>query len=133
MATVGGNAKAERDFLRGAGSFLLFRLGGRFHFAFPLQGDQAPTCIVHLRQVNGSRQDADFLSHTIDLFHGSLLEGVFFRCGGRAFPQSIKAILMPQLEKMEAIESKRLVARAKESVGLPASVGGMRVLRCRTP
>jgi len=29
---------------------------------------------VHLRKVNGGRQDADPLSHTIDLFHGSLLD-----------------------------------------------------------
>ena len=100
MAAVGGNTKAEGDFLRGDRSFLLFGLGGSLHFAFPFQSDQAPTRIVHLRKIDGGRQDADPLSHTINLFHGSLLDP---GRGWMDLPDIDLAIPMPLNSEIELI------------------------------
>src|SRR5258708_37840728 len=132
MAAVRGNAQAEGDFLGGAWSFALLGLAGSLHFAFPFQSDQAPTRIVHLRQISGSRQDADPLSHAIDFFHGGLPLWRFPDAEERTFPHKIRAICMPQAGTAEAAETKRLPARGRGLACLPASAGGMKVSRCRT-
>src|SRR5260370_8112499 len=95
MAAVRGNAQAEGDFLGGDWRFALFGLAGSLHLALPFQSDQAPARIVHLRQVNGGRQDADPLSHAIDFFHGSLPLCRFPDAEERTFPHKIRAIFIP--------------------------------------
>src|SRR5712664_216623 len=133
MAAVRGNAQAEGDFLGGAWSFALLGLAGSLHFAFPFQSDQAPTRIVHLRQVSRGRQDADPLSHTIDFFHGGLPLWRFPDAEEPIFPHRVRAICMPQAGRAEATESKRLPANGTASADLPTSAGGIKVSRCRTP
>ncbi len=81
VAAVRGDAQAEGNLFAGFCDGRLFGDAGNFDFTFPFEGDEAPAGIVHLGEVDGSRQDGDLLTHAIDLFHGSLHEGRLF---GRA-------------------------------------------------
>src|SRR5260370_33121327 len=121
MTAVGGNAQAEGDFLGGDGRFALLGLAGSLHLALPFQSDQAPARIVHLRQVNGGRQDAYPLSHAIDFFHGSLPLWRFPDAEERTFPHKIRAIFMPQAGTTETPGTKRLPARGRALVCFPPS------------
>src|SRR6266700_6403862 len=111
VAAVGGDAKAEGDFLGGGGNCRLFAETRDFHFALPFQSDQAPAGVVHLRKVDGSRQDSHLFTHAIDLFHGSLPNARSMEMRRAQIPTGSEAILMPPARGAEHTESKRLVAK----------------------
>src|SRR5213595_876870 len=72
VTAIGADAQAKGNLLGGGGN--LFWLGGRrgFHFALPFKGDQGPASGGHLGKISGSGEDADSVTHAINLFHGSL-------------------------------------------------------------
>jgi len=106
MATVRSDAETEGYLFTDAFGLRLGGFAGNFDFAFPLERDEAPPRVVHLRQVLRRRQDTDLLTHTINLFHSGISNPCFSETGKKTTPAQVEQFLRRSYGRDKRLENK---------------------------